>query len=60
MSLTGSDRFHVTFNFDRLGGTEGRILHIPDYCFDKIDGNGMLTELLNLPEFEEFIREEVE
>lgn len=59
LSYAGRERFSVSFGMDKLG-YEKNEWNISDFGFEKIDGNGAITKLLQMPELSRFIKEEVE
>lgn len=59
MSDVRTERFSVSFAMDKLG-YEKNEWNISDFGFEKIDGNGAITKILQMPELSEFIKEEVE
>lgn len=49
-------KFEVSFN-DEFFGIKSKYSYIPDYTFNKIEGNGALTKLLQLPELNALFKE---
>lgn len=50
-------RFSVDVTMDKLGVSKD-IRYVFEYKFDNIEGHEAITELLKLPELEEFVKEE--
>ena len=59
MSDVRTERFSVSFDMDKLG-YEKNEWNTSDFGFEKIDGNGAVMKILQMPELSEFIKEEVE
>ena len=49
-------KFEVSFN-DEFFGIKSKYSYIPNYTFNKIEGNGPLTRLLQLPELKALFKE---
>jgi hypothetical protein len=57
MSGISFARYKVYFNFDKLGFTDGNSRYIRECGFETVEGNGVISELLELPELKAFIEE---
>ena len=54
-----TERFRVIFNMEKFG-YESNDWNIVDYGFDVIDGHGVISKFLKMPELAEFVMGEVE
>jgi hypothetical protein len=57
MSGISFARYQVYFNFEKLGFTDDNSRYICECGFETVEGNGVITELLELPELKVFVEE---
>lgn len=58
MSLVERKRFEVSFATSKFGYKKNDGYVRDDYYFERVEGNGAISKLLQMPELAEFIRED--